>query len=540
MGGDRLQSIIGASKIHGDNLHAELQNKIIENPIFQCQYHKSCVAKYLTKAKRLSENLKQETSALSQPPAKRTRSSMGDPFDWLSQCFYCGKRCDVFPDSKHPDRWNPAYLIRETEMKTTTDGTAKKDTLETRIKAQCNERGDKWGSDILERLASLTVRAADLHAADARYHRDCYARFFSGRSSSGHSELDMSTETQSAIQLLVEDLHSRRNERWDSVWLMERYIELGGKQMRRSTLINSLCEMLDDLVVLSAPGYRSVIFFRDNTTATLKMIKDEGEEDNLEAALHLVAKQIKKECTKIEYQHQKYSTKISKEIAAESISDTLLQLLSELSPGDQHLPSLLIGNIITSSITKHPTPLQIAIAVFFHKKKIIKHVHDYLVCCSYDELLRFKRSSAVAKYTQMCCQRQNPIHVEGLVQVIVDNFDAELSSLNGLVSTHELATIETHSKTPSYTVSTTIPRISKNAMTIPIGFEEEDDIILYTGKEKPVPPPLPPLDLPDEYFKAQEISYSRADYMDFTFLKVRPKCINEYWSFQYQININTK
>ena len=297
-GGDRPQSIIEASKIHGDKLHAKLQNKIIENPIFQCQYHKSCVAKYLTKAKRLSENLKQETSALSQPPAKRTRSSMGDPFDWLSQCFYCGKRCEVFPDSKHPDRWNTAYLIRETEMKTTTDGTAKKDTLETRIKAQCNGRGDKWESDILERLASLTVRAADLPAADARYHRDCYARFFSGRSSSGHLEQDMSTETQSAIQLLVEYLRSRRNERWDSVWLMERYIELGGKQMRRSTLINSLCEMLDDLVVLSAPGYRSVIFFRDNTTATLKMIKDEGEEDNLEAALHLVAKQIKKRVQK--------------------------------------------------------------------------------------------------------------------------------------------------------------------------------------------------------------------------------------------------
>ena len=77
-------------------------------------------------------------------------------------------------------------------------------------------------------------------------------------------------------------------------------------------------------------------------------------------------------------------------------------------------------------------------------------------------------------------------------------------------------------------------------MTIPIGFEEEDDIILYTGKEKPVSPPLPPLDLPDEYFKAQQISYSRANYMDFTFLKVRPKYINEYWSFQYQSNINTK
>ena len=297
---------------------------------------------------------------------------MGDPYDWLSQCFYCGKRCDVFPDSKHPDRWNPAYLIRETEMKTTTDGTTNKDTVETRIKAQCNGRGDTWGSDILERLASLTVRAADLNAADARYHRDCYARFFSGRSSSGHSEEDMSTETQSAIQLLVEDLRSRRNEKWDSVWLMERYIELGGKQMRRSTLINSLCEM----VVLSAPGYRSVIFFRDNTTATLKMIKDEGEEDNLEAALHLIAKQIKKRVYKNRVSASEVQYQNIQGNCSGIYSDTLLQLLSKLSPGDQLLSSLLIGNIITSSITKHPTPLQIAIAVFFHKKKTIKHMHD--------------------------------------------------------------------------------------------------------------------------------------------------------------------
>ena len=92
-------------------------------------------------------------------------------------------------------------------------------------------------------------------------------------------------------------------------------MELGGMPMRRSTLINSICEMLEDLILLSSPGYRSIVFFRDNALATLKMIKDNDEEDNLDAALNVVAKHIRKECANMEYQRRTYSTKISKDIA---------------------------------------------------------------------------------------------------------------------------------------------------------------------------------------------------------------------------------
>ena len=160
--------------------------------------------------------------------------------------------------------------------------------------------------------------------------------------------------------------------------------------MRQSTLINSTCEMSEDLVVLSSPGYRSIFFFRDNALATLKMIKDNDEEGNLEAALNVVAKHIRKECSDMEYQRRTYSTKISKDIANKSVPDTLQQLLSKLSFDEQSLPFLLIGNIITSAIKKHPTPLQIALGVFFNKKKTTQHMLDYPVCCSYEELLRFK------------------------------------------------------------------------------------------------------------------------------------------------------
>ena len=71
-------------------------------------------------------------------------------------------------------------------------------------------------------------------------------------------------------------------------------MELGGKRMRRSTLINLICENVEDLVVLSARDYRSVVF-RDRTTATLKMVKDNDDNDNLETALDVVATHIKKE-----------------------------------------------------------------------------------------------------------------------------------------------------------------------------------------------------------------------------------------------------
>jgi len=62
-------------------------------------------------------------------------------------------------------------------------------------------------------------------------------------------------------------MQRQRPQRWDYVWL--RYFELGGKRMRRSTLINLICENVEDQVVLSARGYRSVLF-RDSTIAHSK------------------------------------------------------------------------------------------------------------------------------------------------------------------------------------------------------------------------------------------------------------------------------
>ena len=109
----------------------------------------------------------------------------------------------------------------------------------------------------------------------------------------------------------------------------------------------------------------------------------------------------------------------SNEIAEESAPDALQKLLRIQFIGEQYLPSLLIGNIVTSTIKKDPTHLQISLGVYFNNKKTVKHAHDYLVYCTYDELLQ-----ALLCSVEKLCDRRRPVIVEGPVQIIIDNFDA--------------------------------------------------------------------------------------------------------------------
>ena len=160
--------------------------------------------------------------------------------------------------------------------------------------------------------------------ADARYHRECYSRFFSGRFVYGEARGPRYDLHSSTIALL-QHLQGQRTKIWNYVQLLEIYFELGGKPIRPSTLISSICEQDEDLIVLSSPGYRSLIF-RDNNVTTLKMTKDDEEINSLDAALDVVAKRIKRDSSEIVYQHHTYSTKISKELSA----NTLLQLLWKL------------------------------------------------------------------------------------------------------------------------------------------------------------------------------------------------------------------
>ena len=209
--GGRLHNIMEASKIHGHNLHLELQTKLNCDSMYQAKYHKFCVSKYLTKAKHMSVKrvAPSPESGPSILPEKRTRSSMAHSSDWLHHCLYCGGPCNIVKDSKHPNRWNPAYLVREVEKKAS-DGSEKAESIAKKIRDKCYERADEWAGNILVRLAGVTVRAANLHVADERYHRDCYVRFFSDRSLPvGTRKKESSTgSSHTPLQLLVDELQN--------------------------------------------------------------------------------------------------------------------------------------------------------------------------------------------------------------------------------------------------------------------------------------------------------------------------------------------
>lgn len=141
--------------------------------------------------------------------------------------------------------------------------------------------------------------------------------------------------------------------------------------------------------------------------------------------------------------------------------------LATLSPKlNTTLPALLIANIITDVITNNPTPLKVALGILLRDSKaVVGHMYDYRVTCSYDKLLRFKSSAAVAVAADPVKQGISDAK-DRLIQVVAVDFDTDINSQNGKLSTHSLAMIimqPTHENdTPP---RETIPGLKKDELT---------------------------------------------------------------------------
>ena len=72
---------------------------------------------------------------------------------------------------------------------------------------------------------------------------------------------------------------------------------------------------------------------------------------------------------------------------------------------------------------------------------------SYGVCSSYKEYRRFKKSAAKAAVADLARSGISNA-ADGLVQGVVDNFDADISSQNGKQSTHSLAVLLTQYSSP--------------------------------------------------------------------------------------------
>ena len=223
---------------------------------------------------------------------------------------------------------------------------------------------------------------------------------------------------------------------------------------------------------------------------------------------------------------KQFQTRLNKETIPYSSSDTLMKLLAETS---KHLsytpPAYLIASIITGKLTNFPTPLQVALGVLMtNSKSLVNQMTNLGITCSYD---------AVSNSTLQGISINN-----GLIQRVVDNFDADISSQNGKISTHSVAMhITQPSKDTSLSEETqSIRRLDKAEMTNAVDYEVA--VEPFHGPKKADMPALQNRVLPLKVLVEMVISTRRARKLDFSFLKyiVSSDCCPEFNGYNTKLS----
>ena len=155
-----LDTLIRVSSLRGDNeLHDYLLNKSLTSPIGTVYVHslRRCRTDY---TRDPEGDMRRASSAVTEnasSTAKRVRSSLG-PFNWMGDCFLCGKPAVIDPRHPHRESVSEVTLIA----------------FRTAILLQCSKRDDYWAHGVMTRLNDCI----DLVAAEARYHGKCYTDFY--------------------------------------------------------------------------------------------------------------------------------------------------------------------------------------------------------------------------------------------------------------------------------------------------------------------------------------------------------------------------
>ena len=336
----------------------------------------------------------------------------------------------------------------------------------------------------------------------------------------------------SALQYVIDVLMKDKSQLWNSVELYKMYTENGGNIQSLKTLLRKLSESFgDDLVVLHSVGLADIVCFQSKAAKSLRLVDADDNDDDIDMMWSRISKQIAREIKEIALDKNNYSTSIKKEKALGEVSETMMALLSKVSLRlDRTVPAIQIGSIMTGVTRNSPTTLQIILGTKLGRsKKTIKTMHSFGVTCSYEEVLRHRQSAAkVATLNHSCPGISDASTV--LVQVVVDNFDAEISSQNGKLSTHSLAILVTQPETgldADDCKQETIPRVSKEEMSEPI--EYENNIMRYNGPKKPNMSASAAIKsvLPLKLLAQQVLSKSRAEEVDFAFVQdvvQKPNC----------------
>ena len=244
--------------------------------------------------------------------------------------------------------------------------------------------------------------------------------------------------------------------------------------------------------MLWSNGYTSFIVFKCHAHIALRIkeVEKEDEEADDEEALEKIAKTIVREIKENPTKEKVYQRRMNFQAAKKDVSPTLAKLLGMLDKKNlsaESLSSLLIGNIVTSKVAKRFTQLSLTLAVMVGKKKTVKKLSKFGVVSTYDELNRFRVSAAAAAHKKI---RNGPLrhHSQGLVQGLADNFDLNISSVNGQKQTHSMALmmVQSGGNISDDEEEDEIPRLKKEELK-DVEFEEIPKVE-YQGPKQPSMP----------------------------------------------------
>ena len=150
-----------------------------------------------------------------------------------------------------------------------------------------------------------------------------------------------------------------------------------------------------------------------------------------EATPKKLGKEIPQELETVKEGLKSYNVHIDKQLGSECTGPLLNNVLSNvhsnfLSTGSSpSLSSIMVSNIVASVTTNEPTPLQIVLSVLMGEhKSLINVLYKYRITCSYDRVRLFLRSPAVKDAQETALEGMADVSVGGLIQVIIDNFNA--------------------------------------------------------------------------------------------------------------------
>lgn len=402
------------------------------------------------------------------PVSNRTRSE-NSCVDMRKCCFLCCQGIVYQGFSKIKKGYEVSYVQTEVFDKS--------------IRELCKNRNDEWALDVLGRISCV----ADLHAADAFYHRQCYINFRGNLGIPSH--FVASTDSPCGIK--------RRNDEKMDLNLRNHAFVSAMAQFQEEDdgefTINDLCALMAEREVEPyshkfmkqrimehfegnvtftkvRPGEVKVClrsstadimreFYRTKLDCTASKTEDQIKSEILTAAACLLRNDMLDILNTNKEAFNFFHVLESQEQSIQFLPPSLRILLEKLFRGKNKTMKIAsIGHAIIEASRPRSlsTPLQLGLGIELHhhfsSRYLIDLLHSMGFCSSYKEVTLFENNAAMVNKTDIDC-----LSSESFVQFVADNADHNLCTLDGKNTFHGMGIIAAVTR-PSTITRKIVPR----------------------------------------------------------------------------------